>query len=475
MNGTGSHVTNTTLQRQFTEGSGLNDLARRMKTIGVQTIQPAREAHALRLNAATVAAQARFRAAIGDSSFTLPDALAEDEADPLDNPRLMNAHDQLGKLFFGRFHVKPTVFSPTTGRPSLDENALKHILGNPAVPASVKEATRALLVYRENIHTKRIYVDRLAPQCLVEKGGKKNKHFVNMSYLWGNSTLLHATWNPLQAKTGRWSCSDPNLMNIQKTEEANGVLRPGMRDMFGVRDPDYWLVEADYKQLEVRIIAALAGCDKMIEAFNRGDDIYSFIAEGLFKTKRDLWTKQQWKTKRGMAKIFVLASNYGGGIPVIHAQMVVVFPEITPKICEGIQKRFYEEYPEIPAYQKRMFAFAKKEGYVVCPISGRQGWFYLDRVKPTEAANWPIQGTAADIINPASLRLDAALDWAHEWLLMQIHDALYVETKDVATTARRMKSCMEGSIKLGDRSVRFDIDVQFGKTWATMQEWKEAA
>jgi DNA polymerase I-like protein with 3'-5' exonuclease and polymerase domains len=461
----------TALGRQFVEGSALTDLARRMKVIGINTSETHRVAHSTRLNGAIQDARARFQAAIGDPSFDLPEANPDDEdaADTgldLDNPKLINAASRLKTLYFKRFKVRPTVFSKETGAPSLDENALKQILASPLYPPAVKEATRSLLLYREAQKTYSTYVVRLAHDA-------KNKKGDNISYLWGKSPILHATWNPLQARTGRWSCSDPNLMNVQKAElnEEKVVIRPGMRDMFCVRDPEHWIIEADYKQLEVRIIAALAGCVKLLDAFNSGKDIYQTIAAGLFMIPYEKVSKRQ----RGMAKIFVLASNYGGGIPVIHSQMVVVFPDITPKQCEHIQKRFFAEYPEIPAYQKRMFKEAKETGYVLCPISGRKAWFYLDRVKPTEAANYPIQGSAADIINPASIRLDRMLDWKVEWLIMQIHDALYLETRDVARGVKRMRDAMEGTIKLGRYSVRFDCDFKVGKNWGEMEDYKEAA
>lgn len=458
------HGDTTALQRQFTEGSHLNDLARRMKIIGVDTNQKARAAHGVRLNAEIEASRRRFGAVIGDDTFEIPEEVDETDTDgeQEDIKRLMNGAKRLQALFFGRFKVKPTVFSKNSGEPSLDENALKNILATPAYSDQIKEAVRALLLYRENQKTYSTYVQRLDPDFTGKKG----------SLLFGGSTILHANWSPLQARTGRWSCADPNLMNVQKQDGD----RAGMRDMLRARSSDRVFIEADYKQLEVRIIAALAGCDALIEAFNRGEDIYSFIAEDLFRTKRDKWSAKDWKKKRGMAKIFVLASNYGGGIPVIHAQMVLSFPEITPKMCEGIQKRFFESYPEIPAFQNAMFWHAKKNGYVLCPISGRMAWFYLNRIKPTEAANYPIQGSAADIMNPASIRLDKALDWNLEWLIMQIHDALYIESlvSRLDRNVRAMKDNMEGMIKLGSRTVKFDVDVMVGQNWGEMKPFEEA-
>lgn len=449
------------------QGMRLNSLALAMKLVGIQTSQEHRVAHKERLNAACDAALKRFRDAIGDPSFNLPDGDPDEwDSVALDNPKLINSAQGLKKLYFGRFKVKPTVFSKESGQPSLDENALKAILANPGVLETVKEATRALLVYRENHKTLSTYVARLDPESRSRPTKAKPPGEPN-SYLFGTSLILHPTWNVLQAKTGRWSCSDPNLQNIQKSETTDGVERPGMRDMFKVRHPDNWLVEADYKQLEVRIIAALAKCDKLIAVFNRGEDIYRAIASGIFRIPPAAITKEQ----RAMAKIFVLASNYGGGIPVIHAQMVLNFPQITPKACEEIQRRFYEEYPEIPAFQKRQFKFAQEHGYVVCPISGRRLDFWLGRVKPTEAANFPIQGTAGDIINPASLKLSDMLNWVDEWILMQIHDALYTETRHVVSMVKRMKDCMEGMVLLGDREVMFEVDVKVGKNWGQMKDW----
>jgi DNA polymerase-1 len=435
----------------------LNRLALKMKEAGIYVNQVSRAAHAVRLERNLRAARDSFVAAAGSTGAGIEDLSAGGEAEPgVDGDAAkstssnINSAKQLKRLYFGQFKVKPTRFSEKTGAPSLDENALKDILVSPTASQQAKETTHALLAYRESHKLKSTYVDRLDPSHPE-------------SYLFGGRDTMHPDWNVLQAKTGRWSCSRPNLQNIHKGEPG----RPGMRDMFWVRDPDNWLVEADYKQLEIRIIAALSGCQLMIDAFNRGEDIYRVMAASLFNKP----TKEITDHERKLTKIFILASNYGGGVKVIHEQMVVAFPQITKKACAELQKRHFQMHPEIPTFQKSQFRFARENNYVFCPISGRELQFYLDRIKPTEAANFPVQGTAGDIINPASIRADAAVDWKHDVLIMQVHDALYIETPNPDRGARILRDCMSGIVKLNGHEIKFDVDVKVGKSWGDMHEY----
>jgi DNA polymerase I-like protein with 3'-5' exonuclease and polymerase domains len=167
--------------------------------------------------------------------------------------------------------------------------------------------------------------------------------------------------------------------------------------------------------------------------------------------------------------------NYGGGPPVIYEQLKLWFPNISLKAVEHMYDRWKNAHVPIFAFQRKMFENAKTNGFVVAPLSGRRLQFYLDRVVPTEAANFPIQASAGDVINPASLRLVASLD-AGDSILMQIHDALYVETSDAARAAKTLREAMKTEVTFPNgKSMIFDIDIKVGTSWGDMKELKDGS
>ncbi len=449
----------------------LNALALNMKLKGILIDQEKRKEHEERLGRAASDARERFARAVSEhpelEGLATPEAGDEDgggeggselSSEEAEAGKWISRLEKLKPLFFERFGIQPTHFSESTGKPSLNETALKAIVALSSAPPGAIAAARALLSYREAHKTLSTYVQRLNP--LHEK-----------SYLFGSNSVLHPTWNVLQAKTGRWSCSDPNLQNIQKSEynKDKSVKRAGMRDMFVAR-PGTVLVEGDYKQLEVRVIAVVTGDDPLIAGFAKGLDVYRLAAADIFH----IAPAEVSPGQRQMAKIAVLAMNYGGGVAVIHQQLVLSFPAVTHKAVEFMYDRWKNAHPAIFGFQRRMFQHAKEHGYVACPISGRRLQFYLDRVVPTEAANFPIQGTAGDIINPVSVKVGRGL-LPDEHLLMQIHDALYLEVPEgrVESAVSRLRAAMETTHTFPNgKSMTFPVDIKVGTDWGNMKEFK---
>lgn len=408
---------------RFSAAMNLNRLGLKMHSRGITCDTEKREEHRVRLEIEIEQARKKF-----NDLVKMPDL-------NLDSPK------QLRELFYTKLDC-PVRFYTATNLPSTDENALEGIIAD-APKDKTRNIAKALLDYRGWAKLLRTYVNGLPVSDM---------------------DTVHPNWRVHGTVTGRWSSAGPNMQNVPKPKknvETGETLRPGMRDMFVAR-PGMYLVEADYSQLEFRIVAALAKERRLLQLYLNGEDVHDYTTKELFGVES--FTKEQ----RDLAKTFNYGDNYGAAPETLYRQLVVNFPRITLELVMELQARRKRLFPGLSKWRSEIMKRVEKDRYVECPISGRRFYFYLDKIRPTQCFNFPVQGTAADIMNPATLRVNAQLNpEVGEHLLLQVHDSLVVEGPD----PERLKKILVESMAVTIEKLNgmfFPVDVQVGTRWGEL-------
>ena len=272
--------------------------------------------------------------------------------------------------------------------------------------------------------------------------------------------IVHSTFNQTVAVTGRLSSTEPNLQNIPIRTE----LGKNLRKYFTTKKEDYVLIDADYSQIELKVLAHLSRDANMTFAFNNGIDIHTLTASLVFGISTDEVTPEL----RKRAKAVNFGIVYGIGDFSLGKDL-----GIPRKEARAYIDSYFATYPDVHAFIERLITDAKNNGYART-MMGRIRYIPELRAKnkmvqafgERAAMNSPIQGTAADIIKIAMINVDKALKNANidARLILQVHDELIIEAhKDVKDEALKiLKNEMEGAIKL---SVPLTADIAVGKTW----------
>lgn len=339
---------------------------------------------------------------------------------------------QLGQILFEELGL-PVVKRTRTG-PSTDHEVLEKLAEQHPLP-------RIVLEHRSLTKLKGTYVDALP--LLVGKDGR-----------------LHTTFDQSNTATGRLASSEPNLMNIPiRTEEG---LR--IRGAF-IADYGFELVSADYSQIELRILAHVSGDPGLIDALRSGADVHSRTASEVFGVPE----KDVSSDHRRIAKMINYAVAYG-----LSAYGLSTRLDIPAGEASAIIKRYFEKYAGVKSWIDRLLAEAKAMGYVTT-IDGRRRYLpdlgsrnhALRQAAERAAINMPIQGTAADIMKKAMLRVDKALaaSGSKARLLLQVHDELVLEVPngEVAAMTDLVREGMAGATSL---DVPLIVDVAHGRNWA---------
>lgn len=275
----------------------------------------------------------------------------------------------------------------------------------------------------------------------------------------GEDGRIHSTLNQTETRTGRISSSEPNLQNIPVRRAEGRELRR----FFKAKD-GFILCDADYSQIELRVLAHIANDKNMINAFLGELDIHTLTASQVFGVPENMVTPLM----RSRAKAVNFGIVYGIGAYSLAKDIGVSNKEAADYI-----KGYLATYPEVDAYMKRVVEKAKVDGFAAT-IFGRRR--LLPELKNSNgmlrafgervARNMPIQGTAADIIKIAMIRVENRLskEIPGARLIMQVHDELIVETPDdrAEETCRILKEEMENAAKL---TVPLTVDANYGKTW----------
>jgi DNA polymerase I len=271
---------------------------------------------------------------------------------------------------------------------------------------------------------------------------------------------IHTNFNQTGTATGRLSSTDPNLQNIPVRQELGRELRK----YFIAENDDYVLVDADYSQIELRLLAHISGDEVMIEAFREGKDIHTITAAQVFGVHESMVNSDL----RKRAKAVNFGIVYGIGDFSLAQDL-----KITKKQAGDYIRGYLETYRGVDNYLKETVAKATEDGYCTTMFGRRR---YIPELKVSNkttkafgervAMNSPIQGTAADIIKIAMINTQKALKESgiDARLILQVHDELIIEAnKNCADTASKiLKREMESAAAL---SVPLTADTAFGKTW----------
>ena len=270
---------------------------------------------------------------------------------------------------------------------------------------------------------------------------------------------IHSSFNQTETRTGRISSTEPNLQNIPVRTE----LGREMRKFFCAKE-GWLLVDADYSQIELRVLAHISGDENMIEAFKNNDDIHAITASQVFNMPLEMVTPLM----RSRAKAVNFGIVYGIGAFSLGKDIGVSMREASQYI-----KNYLAHYSGVDEYMKRVVERAKLDGYVETMFGRRR---YLPELSTGKAMmrafgervarNMPIQGTAADIIKIAMVRVDERLkrENMQARLILQVHDELIVEAPEAESekAAKILQEEMENAVAL---SVPLTADAAIGKTW----------
>lgn len=269
---------------------------------------------------------------------------------------------------------------------------------------------------------------------------------------------VHTHFNQTVTSTGRLSSTEPNLQNIPVRTEEGKFLR----SIFCARE-GYVLVDADYSQIELKLLAHFSGEPVLIDAFRAGEDIHTVTACTVFGVSKEDVTPDL----RRMAKAVNFGTVYG-----ISGYGLSQNVHISPKKAEEFLKRYFQKYPKVKEYLDELVSRAKACGYAETLFNRRRripelvsGKFTERRFGERVAKNMPLQGTAADIIKIAMVKVRNSLIGLDARLVLQIHDELIVEAKEeIADKVKEiLREQMEGAVSL---NVPLNVDIGVGKTWA---------
>jgi DNA polymerase-1 len=271
---------------------------------------------------------------------------------------------------------------------------------------------------------------------------------------------IHTVYNQAVAATGRLSSNHPNLQNIPiRTPRGQQV-----RKAFVAKDDEHVLMAADYSQIELRIIASLSEDPSMLAAFNNNEDIHAATAAKVF----DVTISEVSREQRSQAKTVNFGIIYGVSAFGLSNQTT-----LTRKEAKALIEAYYESYPKLKAYMSQQVDFAREHGYVATVLGRRR---YLKDINSRNAIvrgaaernaiNAPIQGSAADIIKLAMLRIYDKMQHQNfkAQMLLQVHDELVFECpkSELEALKHLVKTEMEAAYSL---QVPLTVDVGIGHNW----------
>ena len=352
----------------------------------------------------------------------------------------INSPQQLGQVLFEERNIDRRQSKKTKTGWSTDAQVLEKLRGADPVVAHVLE-------YRELSKLKSTYLDAL-PALVHPRTGR-----------------LHTTFNQAGAATGRISSNEPNLQNIPVRTELGREIRKAFR-----AEREGWtLLGADYSQIDLRVLAHLSGDQELIAAFRQGQDIHRATASQIFGLPPD----QVDADHRRMAKTINFGIVYGISPFGLSERIEGLSREDAGKFIDA----YFQRYPQVREYMDRTVEQARKEGYVQTLLGRRR---YIPEVHASNyaqrqgaeriAINMPVQGTSADIIKVAMVRLDQRMrrEGLRSLLLLQIHDELLFEAPE--EELEHLKAlCLEIMPSAVELVVPIKVDLKVGRTWGDME------
>jgi DNA polymerase-1 len=344
---------------------------------------------------------------------------------------------QLGEVLFDILKIDPKAKKTKTGQYATGEDVLAKL-------AAKHKIVDDILNFRELSKLKSTYVDAL-PAIVNPKTGR-----------------IHTSYAQAVAVTGRLSSTNPNLQNIPIRSERGREVRKA----FIARDPARILVSADYSQIELRVVAAISGDPNMCDAFKQGKDIHTATAAKVYGiAEADVTKEQRYKAK---------SVNFG----IIYGQGAFGLAEnlgISRTEAKEIIDNYKKEFPNIQLYMDQQINKAKEQGFVET-LMGRKRWlrdinssnFTVRGFAERNAINSPIQGSAADMIKLAMIKIHHEMKKQH-WeskMILQVHDELVFDAVESELPALKelILSCMTTAMELPN-GVPVEAEIGQGKNW----------
>lgn len=347
-------------------------------------------------------------------------------------PFNINSPKQVAEVLFDKLELKTKKKkSRSTSAEVLEELAQEY------------EICEYILQHRKFAKLKSTYTDAL-PTLISKKDGR-----------------IHTTYNQALTVTGRLSSSNPNLQNIPiRSEEGNKI-----RSAFCAMDKENSLIlSADYSQIELRLLAHVSGDEHLIHAFTSGEDVHAMTAAKVFGVE----LKDVTKEMRRRAK----AVNFG----IVYGQSKYGLAKslgITNTEAQEFIDKYFETYPKVKDYMNNEVEFVTQNGYVETAF-GRKRYlaselhssnYQIREFAQRAAINQPLQGTAADLIKIAMIRVDKAIAGMKTKMIMQVHDELVFEVPK--EELEQLKSIILDCMALKDQNLKIplDVDINYGTSW----------
>jgi len=344
---------------------------------------------------------------------------------------------QLGEVLFDILKIDPKAKKTKTGQYATGEDVLAKL-------AAKHKIVDDILNFRELSKLKSTYVDAL-PAIVNPKTGR-----------------IHTSYAQAVAVTGRLSSTNPNLQNIPIRSERGREVRKA----FIPREPARILVSADYSQIELRVVAAISGDPNMCDAFKQGKDIHTATAAKVYGiAEADVTKEQRYKAK---------SVNFG----IIYGQGAFGLAEnlgISRTEAKEIIDNYKKEFPNIQLYMDQQINKAKEQGFVET-LMGRKRWlrdinssnFTVRGFAERNAINSPIQGSAADMIKLAMIKIHCEMKkqvWESK-MILQVHDELVFDAVESELPALKelILSCMTTAMELPN-GVPVEAEIGQGKNW----------
>jgi DNA polymerase-1 len=345
----------------------------------------------------------------------------------------INSPSQLGTVLFEKMNL-PKARKTKTGY-STDVAVLEELAKIHAMPKMV-------LDYRQLAKLKSTYADAL-PRIINPYTGR-----------------VHTSYNQTVAATGRLSSTDPNLQNIPIRTELGREIRRA----FIPGKPDHLILDVDYSQIELRVMAHLSGDQRLLETFAENLDIHAATAAKIFDIPLDEVTQDH----RRKAKEINFGIMYGMGRYGLSNRLDISFEE-----ADEFIESYFQQFPDVKAFIDHTIEEARTNGYVTTMMNRRR---YLPEIQSGNrrmrefaertAVNTPIQGTAADMIKVAMLRIHDELQKGkyRSMMIMQVHDELVFEApkSELDKVSKIVIDCMESALEL---KVPVRADVGTGQNW----------
>ena len=342
---------------------------------------------------------------------------------------------QLGEILFDKMKISSKPKKTKTGQYSTSEEVLTDL-------SAKNDFVKLILEHRSVSKLLNTYINSLPKQ--ISK----------------STNRIHTEYLQTVASTGRLSSINPNLQNIPiRTKRGREI-----RKAFTAKNKDYFIMAADYSQIELRIIASLCEEQNMINAFKNNEDIHTSTASAVFNVPINQVTKEQ----RSNAKVVNFGIIYGVSAFGLSNQT-----SLSRRESKELIEKYYEKYPKLKQYINNQISFARENGYVET-LLGRRRYLrdinsrnsFVRSASERNAINAPVQGSAADIIKIAMINIEKKLrnDGYNSKMLLQVHDELVFDVfkPELNDIIKLVKNQMEKAYEI---KVPLTVDLNYGLNW----------